>query len=555
VRAAPQLVPPPAQRIQPHSLEAEKSALGSVFIKPAAFEEIAAELQVDDFFQPAHREIFDAMLAIARRREPIDVLTVGDELKTRGMLARLEGGESYLLALANVTPTAENAAHYARRVKEKATLRHLIATAAEIGSSAYGDFGDFDLFLQEAEGKIAAVAQRAAARAWLSTVERALALGGGRPPLATGFRTLDADTRGGLRPGVVVIGGAPGVGKTICLVQLALRWALLGIHVSILAADEEPSGLLIRVGQGLGLSREDLEDGRPEARARFVELLGEIPTLKLVDGAEATVEAAAHELRKRAADGPAVLCIDSVQTVRASGSAEADGPRARIDAVVAALKSAGRSGLMVVASCELARSAYRSKNTADRAEALAAFKESGAIEYAAHLAIVMTSVKGEIGTVDVETVKNRWGSGKTPMRLVQNFATASFSETAGLDSATLMQSDVTAARAALRSKPGVTGKWALAALIEGRMSKSRKEDAISALMAAGEIENRGTSTRPRWFHADKASSPELPGTPRGRNGQHSSPAPRANIGRGAGGGSFAGSGELAFGDAARGELE
>src|SRR5215813_6994236 len=150
----------PAQRSQPHNLDAEKSVLGAVFIKPAAFDEVATTLQVDDFFLPAHREIFEAMLAIDKRRQPIDVIAVADELKTRGMLARLEGGETYLLALANAVPTAENVAHYARIVKEKATLRRLIAACAEVQSRAYGDFGEFEPFLDEAETQIFKVAQQ-----------------------------------------------------------------------------------------------------------------------------------------------------------------------------------------------------------------------------------------------------------------------------------------------------------------------------------------------------------------------------------------------------------
>src|ERR1700712_3357960 len=109
-------------RTPPHSIDAEKSVLGAVFIKPAAFDEVATGLQVDDFFLPAHREIFDAMLAIDKRRQPLDVIAAADELKTRGMLPRLEGGEAYLLALANSVPTAENVAHYARLVREKSTL-------------------------------------------------------------------------------------------------------------------------------------------------------------------------------------------------------------------------------------------------------------------------------------------------------------------------------------------------------------------------------------------------------------------------------------------------
>src|SRR5262245_36562266 len=141
---APAGAPAAAHRLPPHNLEAEKSTLGAVFIKPAAFDEVATTLQVDDFFLPAHREIFESMLALDKRRQPLDVIAVADELKIKGLLSRLEGGESYLLALANAVPTAENILHYARIVREKATLRRLIAACAEVQSSAYGDFGEFD---------------------------------------------------------------------------------------------------------------------------------------------------------------------------------------------------------------------------------------------------------------------------------------------------------------------------------------------------------------------------------------------------------------------------
>src|ERR1044071_2977999 len=113
-------------RAPPHNLEAERSVLGGVLIKPSAFDEVATSLQIDDFFLPAHREIFEAMLAIDKRQQPLDVIAVADELRGRGMIARLDGGESYLLTLSNSAPTAENVVHYARLVKEKATLRRLI---------------------------------------------------------------------------------------------------------------------------------------------------------------------------------------------------------------------------------------------------------------------------------------------------------------------------------------------------------------------------------------------------------------------------------------------
>src|SRR6187399_1484017 len=161
--------PAAAGRTPPHNLEAEKSVLGSIFIKPAAFDEVATSIAPDDFFLPAHREIFEAMLAIDKRRQALDVIAVADELKIHGMLARLDGGQSYLNELANGVPTAGNVLHYARLVREKATLRRLIAACAEVQSSAYGDFGEFESFLDEAETKIFKVAQQNRRETYSST--------------------------------------------------------------------------------------------------------------------------------------------------------------------------------------------------------------------------------------------------------------------------------------------------------------------------------------------------------------------------------------------------
>ncbi|MGA7742265.1 MAG: DnaB-like helicase N-terminal domain-containing protein [Polyangia bacterium] len=130
-------------RVPPHNLDAERSALGGVLVKPVMFDELATTLGTDDFFLPAHREIFDAMMEISRRQQPIDVVSLGDELKSRGSLARLEGGAAYLIAIANAVPTAENIGHYVRLVKEKAIVRRMIAACAEIQSCGYGDFGEF----------------------------------------------------------------------------------------------------------------------------------------------------------------------------------------------------------------------------------------------------------------------------------------------------------------------------------------------------------------------------------------------------------------------------
>src|SRR6478735_670912 len=221
------------------------------------------------------------------------------------------------------------------------------------------------------------------------------AAGARGPRIPTGLETLDTACRGGLCTGSLwVFGGAPGAGKTTLLCQLALYRLAAGDHVVLLAADESPQGLALRLGQLLGYDRDALEGGDTADAEVALDAYGE--RLWILDGAEWTVEAAALLLPPGG-----VLLVDSIQTLRAAGTEGAE-PRARVDAVVHALKSATRIGLLVLATCELARGAYRSNDPAQRTNSLAAFKESGAIEYGMDGALVLRTVSGEPDLVDVE---------------------------------------------------------------------------------------------------------------------------------------------------------
>jgi len=225
-----------SQRTPPHNVEAEKSVLGAVFIKPEALHEIS-DLAVDDMFMPAHREILDAIREVQRRRLPVDVIAVADEMKARGMLTRLDGGQSYLNELANGVPTAENIGHYARLVREKATLRKLIAAAAEIQSSCYGDVGDVRAFLDEQRAKLGVIDTaggdgasliRDELEPTLESVEKR-----GRSPneyfVPTNLGKFN-EKCGGLRGGnLIVIAGRPGQGKSAWSLDILINAAMLGM--------------------------------------------------------------------------------------------------------------------------------------------------------------------------------------------------------------------------------------------------------------------------------------------------------------------------------------
>lgn len=218
----------------PHNLEAEMSVLGAVLIKPMAFDEVAVILKTDDFFFPGHRQIYDAMIAVKARRQPLDAISVADELKVRGMLPRLEGGEAYLLKCANAVPSAENVGHYARIVKEKASLRQLIAACAEVMSRAYGDFGVFEEFLAEAHKTILGVTMSVAdKRETLEDlsyqVQKEIEDSENGIPVArvpTGIRRLDRILKGGLRAEHLIVPLAQtSIGKSSFAFQVGFRAA------------------------------------------------------------------------------------------------------------------------------------------------------------------------------------------------------------------------------------------------------------------------------------------------------------------------------------------
>jgi len=281
------------------------------------------------------------------------------------------------------------------------------------------------LSLGDAPGASPAVA---APSTWLTPAERALKVGGSVARLATNFPTIDKVTRGGLLLGkVVAVGGAPGAGKTAWMIKLASQWLGEGIACGFLAADEDPDAVLIRFGQLIGLSRDKLESGDEEERARLADWCRTVPLI-LVDGDEdgVTIDSVSKALRESAGEGRSVLFVDSMQTARSGGPPERDGdPRARVNAVVRALKVAGkRDGHLVIASSELARGAYRNRDQAENVTPLSAFKESGDVEYGVALALVLVSVPGSSDLVDAEIVKNRLGHGKPPFLLRHEHARA-----------------------------------------------------------------------------------------------------------------------------------
>ena len=126
-----------AQRLPPQNIEAEQSVLGAMLIDKDALFEVAEILSAEDFYREVHQKIFESIMALSNKGEPVDLVTVCEELQSRGLLDKV-GGAVYLASLANLTPTAAHAGYYAGIVREKSVLRRLIRTSTEIIGKCYG---------------------------------------------------------------------------------------------------------------------------------------------------------------------------------------------------------------------------------------------------------------------------------------------------------------------------------------------------------------------------------------------------------------------------------
>ena len=140
-------------RVPPQNLEAEQSILGGILLDNQALNSVLEILQVKDFYNDAHRKIFSAIIELAERNEPSDLITLSSALRDKKQMDAV-GGVSYLASLVDNVPSAANIAYYSKIVKEKAILRGLIGTATEILNKSYDTGAEVDQVLDEAEHAI-----------------------------------------------------------------------------------------------------------------------------------------------------------------------------------------------------------------------------------------------------------------------------------------------------------------------------------------------------------------------------------------------------------------
>jgi replicative DNA helicase len=225
-------------RIPPHNLEAEESLLGAMMLsREAITAAVEARLEAGDFYKPAHGSIFEAAYGLHSRGEPVDPVTVAEELRRASQLEQL-GGRQTLVRIQAATPASANASHYAQIVGELSMLRRLIETAGGIQEMAYAADDAVDDTLDRAEAAIFEVAERRVADTLMplypaleETMNQLEALYGHQGDIvgtATGFRDLDALLLGMQPSTLTIIAARPGQGKTSLALGMAQHVALVG---------------------------------------------------------------------------------------------------------------------------------------------------------------------------------------------------------------------------------------------------------------------------------------------------------------------------------------
>lgn len=410
--------------IPPHSIEAEQAVLGGILLSNAHWENVVEHVIAEDFYTAAHRLIFQELENLARQNQPMDLITLDQALKNKGVIEDV-GGFAYLAELSKNTPSAANIIAYADIVREKAVLRELIGVGNNIAQIAYQPKGrDIKTILDEAEREVFQIAEKRTSanegpqnviEVLNKTIERIEFLSkmgkhGGVTGVSTGFKDLDQKTAGLQPSDLIIIAARPSMGKTTFAMNLCENAAMSSDKPVLIFSLEMPADQIMMRSLA-SLSRVDQTKIRTgqidsdEDWARISSTLGMLnnkPNMYIDDSAGLTPT----ELRSRARrvykenGGLSLIMVDYLQLMRAPGFAE--NRNLEIAEISRSLKALAKElEVPVVALSQLNRSL---EQRADKRPVNSDLRESGSIEQDADL--IMFIYRDEVYHETTEENKN-----------------------------------------------------------------------------------------------------------------------------------------------------
>jgi replicative DNA helicase len=417
------------ERLPPHNLDAEASLLGAVLLSKDAFLAVVETgLTADDFYKPAHQHIYDAARTLVASGEPVDLVTVAEELR-RADLLDLAGGREYLVDLQIATPMISNAARYARIVQDTAVLRRLIRVASEIAEIGFDEPDDVSKALSTAESKVFEIAERRVVDSTrpinelikdaFEDLEKVYEQGNIITGTPTGYTDLD-ELLSGLQPSTLnVVGARPAMGKTAFALGMATNVAVhAGLPVLLFSLEMGHKELTQRIlASEARIDSTKLRTGRLTQQdwSAIGKAIGRLEApLYIDDNPYVTVSEIGAKSRRLAQrfDGKlGLIVIDYLQLM--TGRTSAENRQVEISEISRGLKVLARElRTPIVALSQLSRAL---ESRADKRPMLADLRESGAIEQDAD--VVMFIYRDEVynpespdrGSAEIIVAKHRNG--------------------------------------------------------------------------------------------------------------------------------------------------
>jgi replicative DNA helicase len=392
-------------RVPPQNIDAERSVLGALMLDKDAVIKVANLMRIGDFYKDDHNLIYEAMLELYEKREPIDVLSLSNRLEEKNQLEKI-GGSSYLTGLVNSVPSSSNVEHYAKVVQKKSTLRKLINVSAEIVELGYKEEEDVEKLLDTAEQKLFAVSQKYIKQDFVpirTILETAfnrideLHKGGNKlRGVPSGFPDMDNILAGFQKSDLIILAARPSIGKTTLALDLARQIATkqkvpVGIFSLEMSSDQlidrmlsAESGVdLWRLRTGKLHSGEGDDDFQRIGEAMGV--LSESPIFIDDAGSANVMEIRTMARRLQAEQNVGVLIIDYLQLME--GRSGGDNRVNEISEISRSLKQLAKElNIPIIALSQLSRAV---ESRSPQIPKLSDLRESGSIEQDADIVMFL----------------------------------------------------------------------------------------------------------------------------------------------------------------------
>lgn len=389
---------PILEKIPPQSMEAEQAALGAMLLERDAIARAVELLGADDFYRESHRLIFQGILDLYNRNEPVDLITLGEWLRSREQLDAIGGG-LYLSTIMAQVPTAAGISHYASIVRTRSLQRQLIKAADQIMTAAYQGEKDLDELVDESEQKIFAISERSVSSGFTQlqalVKDQFLAIDDSRESgnfgtagISTGFTDVDAITAGLHPADLIILAARPSMGKTAMALNIARNVATMERQpVALFSIEMAKEQLALRLLCSEARVNQDavrhamLSDDDMRRLGEAVERLWDCPIFIDDTPAITVLEMRGKARRLKAERGLGLIVVDYLQLM--NSPAHAENRVQEIAQIARGLKGLARElRVPVIALSQLSRMV---ESRTPRRPQLSDLRESGAIEQDADL--------------------------------------------------------------------------------------------------------------------------------------------------------------------------